>query len=85
MGTICGPTLANIYLAIKENLLLQISRPLFYKRFIDDIFIVSEPNFDVSYLKSFFPGLNLNIVTGNIVNFLDLVISFDFLTQSLSI
>lgn len=34
MGTCCGPTVANLY--------LYIHKPIIYKRFIDDIFIVSK-------------------------------------------
>jgi hypothetical protein len=41
MGIICGPTIANLYLSILEKQLLIIERPLIYKRYIDDILIIS--------------------------------------------
>ena len=83
MGTICGPTLANLYLSIKEKQWSSIQRPILYKRFIDDLFIADNKVLDVKFLESFFDGLKLNVITGNLVNFLDLNISFDEITNSL--
>lgn len=42
MGSKCGPSIANIYVYCYEKLWLNIHRPLFYARYIDDIFIVVE-------------------------------------------
>jgi len=83
MGTICGPTLANLFLSIKEELWSSMQRPIFYKRFIDDLFIADSKEVDISFIESFFDGLKLNASHGNTVNFLDLYITFDSLTNSL--
>ena len=73
MGTKCGPSIANIYLHILETKFLFIHKPLFYSRYIDDIFIIVLNNFDILILKSFFHNLKLNIELDNaIVTFLDL-------------
>ena len=75
MGSKCGPTFANIYVYILEKKWLSINRPIVYKRFIDDIFIISETEINISLFKSIFKNLNLNITTGKKVQFLDLLIS----------
>jgi len=46
MGTKCGPSIANVYLYILEIQFLKIHRPLFYSRFIDDIFIIVSSGFE---------------------------------------
>jgi hypothetical protein len=82
MGSICGPTVANIFVYIFEDKWLTIYRPIFYVRFIDDIFLVTNtPNVDS--LNTSFGNLKLNIVTNKIVNFLDLNISIDLLSNRL--
>jgi len=76
MGTKAGPSIANIYVYILEKSFLNIHRPLFYVRFIDDIFIITLSNFDISILPTFFKNLNLIISEkSKICNFLDLTIS----------
>ena len=69
MGSKCGPSIANIYVHILEEKFLTIHRPLFYARFIDDIFIITSKNFDLKILKNSFSYLKLNIVNATIVNF----------------
>ena len=75
MGSKCGPTFANIYVYILEKKWLFIHKPLIYKRFIDDIFMTSNNEIDQNNFKSIFKNLNLNIIKGNKVQFLDLLIS----------
>ena len=75
MGTICAPNIANIYVYCLERKFLQIHRPLFYCRFIDDIFIIVFSSFNIQILLNSFDSLTLNIVTNKTVNFLNLNIS----------
>ena len=77
MGSKCGPSIANIYLYVYEKRWLKIEKPLFYKRFIDDIFLITNCNRQIETLKSSFKNLTLNCVSDSIVNFLDLNISLD--------
>ena len=77
MGSICGPTLANIYVFYLESKWLSLVKPLVYKRFIDDVFIIIHKDFNLQlFLDSFLP-LKLNIVINNSVIFLDLFISIN--------
>jgi hypothetical protein len=86
MGTKCGPSIANIYLYILEKNFLFIHKPLHYSRFIDDIFIITSSDFDISILQTFFHNLKLNIDSNNnLVNFLDLTISLNLITLFLRI
>jgi hypothetical protein len=81
MGCVCGPSVANLYLAILEHNWLQINEHiLIYKRFIDDIFIFTDSEMDTDLLQKQFLYLKLNICEGEPVNFLDLSISFDYFT-----
>ena len=76
MGSKCGPSIANVVVYIFEKKFLHIHRYsiIFYKRFIDDIFLIIKDDFDVNLLLNSFGNLKLNIVKGTTVNFLDLVI-----------
>jgi hypothetical protein len=83
MGCICGPSLANLYLYILEIKWLYIHRPLFYGRFIDDISLVAIDDIDLDNFKSIFGNLDLNIISGDSVVFLDLVMEYNDLTNQL--
>ena len=83
MGTICGPTLANIVVYHLERKWLTVNRPIIYRRYIDDIFIVSQNLINLEDFKSSFLNLKLNIETGDLVQFLDLVISKNILKNRL--
>jgi len=76
MGSKCGPSIANIVVYIFEKKFLHIHRYsiIFYRRFIDDIFLIIKSEFDFELLLSSFGNLKLNIVKDTTVNFLDLVI-----------
>ncbi len=78
MGAICGPAIANIVVYKLERKWLPIHRPILYKRFIDDIFILSEQEIDEENFQSFFKDLKLNIIKNSHVQFLDLDISFNY-------
>ena len=43
---------ANVYLHIMETLFLTIHKPLYYSRYIDDIFIIVANNFDILILTN---------------------------------
>jgi len=74
MGSKCGPSIANTFVFVYESIFLRIHRPIFYKRFIDDIFMIIKKGFNFDFLTKSFGELNLNIVNGPTVNFLDLTI-----------
>ena len=80
MGTKCGPAIANVVVNFFEEKFLVIHKPLFYKRFIDDIFLVVKKDFNIDQLKEFFKPLKLNICGGNEIVFLDLAISLNSFT-----
>ena len=84
MGTICAPNIANIYVYCLEVKFLHIHKPLFYARFIDDIFIIVISSFQIKFLLDSFDSLTLNIVTDKIVNFLNLEISLCKMSRKLS-
>ena len=77
MGTACGPSIANLYLAyyeIKYKIFLDNS---LYYRFIDDILYTDSENYLTNKFIEIFPDLTLNCVTSDKVQFLDLNISFN--------
>ena len=85
MGSKCGPTIANIYLYCLEKRFLNTYNPIYYKRFIDDIFAIFSKSFDTNLLThGFFKNLVLNEVCSEVVNFLDLNVSIDKLTNKIN-
>ena len=83
MGCKCGPSIANLFLYIIEKSWLTMNNPLIYCRFIDDIFYVSSEPLDKTAFCNHFDYLKLNISEGKIVNFLDLYIYYDNITEKL--
>jgi predicted GIY-YIG superfamily endonuclease len=83
MGIICGPTLANLYLMLLEESFLSIERPFEYKRYIDDIFIISTDNLSQYTFDKYFDNLELNICTSKTVEFLDLRISINKINNAI--
>lgn len=81
MGCICGPSVANLFLYIIEKSWLSIHKPLIYARFIDDIFYADTKPLNEEEFCRHFDYLKLNIVKNKTVNFLDLNISFDNITN----
>jgi hypothetical protein len=83
MGCICGPTIANIVVHSLESDFLQKFKPHYYKRYIDDIFMIIDNNFNLNNFLNNFGYLKLSISHGLRVNFLDLDISLNELSQRL--
>ena len=83
MGSKCGPTLANIYLSCLEDSFLVIHKPLFYGRYIDDIFCITFIDFNLDILINHFKYLKLNAVCTETVNFLDLNITLDRISNKI--
>jgi hypothetical protein len=67
-----------------ETKWLNINSPLVYKRFIDDIFLITKNNLDIESFKNNFEYLKLNIVNDKTVQFLDLEISIDEILNKLN-
>jgi hypothetical protein len=65
MGVICGPTIANLYLSLLENSLTTIEKPLLYKRYIDDIFIIIDRTIDQKFFQEYFPDLSISICSND--------------------
>ena len=82
MGSKCGPSIANLYVYFFERKFLSIHKPLFYKRFIDDIILILNKDFDINiFINSF--DIKLNISSFTFINFLDLNIQIDKITGRL--
>ena len=77
MGTACGPSVANLYLAYFELRYLSLLKTTIYYRYLDDLFIVSENLLENSDFQVIFPDLSLNVSTSKTVNFLDLNITLN--------
>jgi hypothetical protein len=78
MGSKAGPSIANIFVYILEKKWLDIHKPLYYKRFIDDIFVILERNnynAKIDSLSKAFGSLKLNLIIDKSVDFLDLNIT----------
>jgi predicted GIY-YIG superfamily endonuclease len=83
MGCICGPTIANIVVHNLESYFISKYKPFYYKRYIDDIFMITDANFDLSIFSNSFDYLKLCVDSGPKINFLDLEISIDIVTNKL--
>ena len=83
MGSVFGPTCANIVVYHYENTWYNIHKPIYYKRFIDDIFVILNNEEKLNILLNSFDYLKLNYITGEIVNFLDLNISINKISRQL--
>jgi len=83
IGSKCGPTIAYIYLNCLEKKFLSLYKIPFYGRYIDDVFSVLNNNFNTKLLteNNIFHNLTLNEVCSDEVNFLDLKISIDKVTN----
>jgi len=83
MGCICGPSAATIFVYILERRWCRIEKPLVYFRFIDDTFMALENQLNLQEFQEFFVYLEFTESTGDIINFLDLNISYDSVTNKL--
>jgi hypothetical protein len=75
MGSICGPSIANIFVFLYEKKWLTIHRPLIYLRFIDDLFLIINNLIVLESLKKSFGDLELTFNIEKTVNYLDLEIT----------
>jgi hypothetical protein len=86
MGCVCGPSIANIFVYVLEKKWLNINNSiiLIYRRYIDDIFMVLTKKLDKLNFQSHFNNLKINIDENEFINFLDLIIWYDYLTGNLN-
>jgi hypothetical protein len=63
-----------------KNFFLETHKPLFYARFIDDIFLIVNEEFNIDILINSFENLVLNVVSEKTIHFLNLKISLCRLT-----
>ena len=84
MGSVAGPSIANMFVMIFEIGWCKIHRPIIYYRFIDDLFVVLSNNQNISDLEMAFGSLKLKSLSGKNVQFLDLDISINSITNNLS-
>ena len=82
MGAFCDPSMANIFVYFLEKEFFKVHKPIFYARFIDDIFINVNEKFGINLLVRSFKNLILNVVSDKKVNFLNLTISLCNLTET---
>jgi hypothetical protein len=83
MGSICGPSIANIFVFLYEKKWLTIHRPLIYLLFIDDLFLIINNLIVLESLKKSFGDLELTFNIEKIVNYLDLEITRNDVTSYL--
>jgi hypothetical protein len=57
MGSVAGPSLANLYVHCLESEWINANKPLFYKRYIDDIFYIDLNESKIESLKLAFDNL----------------------------
>jgi hypothetical protein len=76
MGTACGPSVANLYMAYFELKYRHILMVSLYHRFLDDLVFIKDKNLSLDF-KEIFPSLDLKVTTSNKINFLDLYIKFN--------
>jgi hypothetical protein len=84
MGIKCGPSIANLVVNDYEKKWLLEYNPALYKRYIDDIFIITNDLLSIETLRSSFNYLKLTVEIGNEVNFLDLNISINKLLKKIN-
>ena len=77
MGSICGPSIASLYVFILERHWLTINRSLLYGRLIDDIVLIRNDKLNEDKFIKNFLNLKFKIWEDTTINFLDLSISFD--------
>ena len=83
MGSIAGPSIANIFVYCLEKDWITTNDPLSYVRFIDDIHYIDLDDSKIESLRSAFGDLELNMTTGDSVDFLDVNTSIDNISGEL--
>ena len=82
MGSPLAPTLASLFLSNLENKINTFigNKPLLYKRYVDDIFLIFNNEYDIKPFFNFMNSLHKNIKftfekeNNNTLNFLDILI-----------
>lgn len=83
MGSIAGPSIANSFVSCLETKWIIINNPLSYVRFMDDIHYIDLDDSKIESLKEAFRDLELNMTTGDSVDFLDINTSINKTTVEL--
>ena len=81
-----GPSITNIYVFLLETKWLNIYNHFYYKRYIDDLFLIAKNIFlksTIESLRTSFRNLTLNLEYVPKVVFLDLNVEIDPLTKML--
>jgi hypothetical protein len=66
MGQMSGPDIANLAVYFDEILAIETCKPYYYKRFIDDMFLIAKYYFDLKKIFDFFHRLKITHNTGEI-------------------
>ena len=77
MGSKCGPSIANVFVYTYEIAWLKVNKPLFYSRYIDDIFIVIHSLSQFEDIKNMFGKLIFKGEHNSEICYLDLKISLN--------
>jgi hypothetical protein len=77
MGQISGPDITNFAVYFDEILAVQSCKPFYYKRFIDDLYLIAKYYFKLERFFAYFQGLKLISTSGLSINFLDLNININ--------
>jgi hypothetical protein len=80
MGSKCGPALANTFVYTYEKIWLDLYKPSFYARFIDDVLMVVESLDILNSFKNAFGSLKLTLNIGIKVEYLDLIVKINPIT-----
>jgi len=83
MGSIAGPSIANIFVFCIESIWITINDPLSYVRYIDDIHYIDIDDSKIESLRLAFGDLELTITTGDSVDFLDVNTTIDKISGEL--
>jgi len=83
MGCIAAPSVDNLYVYILEIKWYHIERPLIYYRFIDDTCMVLKNKLNLEVFQINFHNLKFTESSDDVINFLDLNISYNKLTKKL--
>ena len=84
MGSKCGPALANTFVFTYEKIWLDLYKPSFYARFIDDVLMVIDSLDILDSFKNAFGSLKLTINVGKKVEYLDLTVKINPITFDLN-
>ena len=67
MGSQSSPAIAILFVYILEKNFPTLHKPIFYQRFIDDIFIIVSEEFNIDILINFFGYLKSNLSSSKVL------------------